>query len=123
MSQEHEQGHEDPLEREALFDRLRADLGDDQIALAQQITRLEESEQTLGADEGFADTAQVTAEQGESRALASQLREQLDDVEAAIARLAEGTYGRCAVCDNEITDARLEAMPATRYCITHASGV
>lgn len=109
-------------EREALFDRLRSDLGDEQVALAHQIERLEDAEQSLGADEGFADTAQVTAEQGESRALASQLRDQLDDVEAAISRLAEGSYGRCVICDEHIADDRLEAMPATRYCITHASG-
>jgi RNA polymerase-binding transcription factor DksA len=26
------------------------------------------------------------------------------------------------ICDEHIADDRLEAMPATRYCITHASG-
>ena len=39
----------------------------------------------------------------------------------AITRLDEGTYGTCEVCGQPIAPARLEAMPATRYCINHAS--
>jgi len=71
-------------------------------------------------DENFADSAAVSAEQGEQKALAARLREQLDDVEKALARLDDGTYGTCEVCGNPISDARLEAMPATRFCIDHA---
>jgi len=71
-------------------------------------------------DENFADSAAVSAEQGEAQALASRLREQLDDVERALTRLDEGTYGACEVCGNPIGEPRLEAMPATRFCIDHA---
>lgn len=71
-------------------------------------------------DENFADSAAVSAEQGEAQALASRLREQLDDVEKALTRLDDGTYGACEVCGNPIGEARLEAMPATRFCIDHA---
>jgi DnaK suppressor protein len=71
-------------------------------------------------DENFADSALVSAEQGEAQALASRLREQLDDVEKALARLDDGTYGSCEVCGSPIGEARLEAMPATRFCIDHA---
>ncbi len=53
--------------------------------------------------------------------LASELRRELDDVESAIARLAEGTYGTCVVCGAQIPDERLEAMPATKWCIEHAT--
>ena len=71
-------------------------------------------------DENFADTAQVSAEQGKAQALAAQLRDQLDDVEHALSRLDDGTYGVCEVCGEPIGDARLEVMPATRFCIQHA---
>ena len=71
-------------------------------------------------DENFADSGQVAAEQGEAQALAASLREQLDAVEAALTKLDEGTYGQCEVCGNAIPDARLEAMPASRFCIDHA---
>jgi DnaK suppressor protein len=73
-------------------------------------------------DENFADSGQVAAEQGENRALVNQLADTLADVERALAKLDEGTYGACESCGSDIGEARLEAMPATRYCITCASG-
>ena len=75
----------------------------------------------LDYDPNFADSSQVTAERGEAGVLAGQLRETLGEVAQAIARLEDGSYGRCEVCGAEIAPARLEAMPATRFCIDHAS--
>ena len=75
----------------------------------------------LDYDANFADTSQVTAERGETEALANTLRETLDEVERALAKLEDGTYGKCEECGEDIAAARLEAMPAARYCITHAS--
>jgi DnaK suppressor protein len=72
-------------------------------------------------DANFADTSQVTAERGEAEALANTLRETLEEVERALTKLDDGTYGKCEVCGEDIAAARLEAMPAARYCITHAS--
>ena len=71
-------------------------------------------------DENFADSAQVTAELGENLNMAASLRDQLTEVEAALARIDGGDYGTCEICGTTITDARLEAMPATRFCIDHA---
>ena len=75
----------------------------------------------LSYDANFADSSQVTAERGEAEALAAKLRETLDEVEHALAKLDDGTYGRCEGCGNEINGARLEAMPAARLCIDCAS--
>ena len=75
----------------------------------------------LDYDANFADTSQVTAERGETEALAATLRETLEDVEHALTKLDDGTYGTCEECGEPIAAARLEAMPAARYCITHAS--
>ncbi len=75
----------------------------------------------LDYDPNFADTSQVTAERGEADALAGQLRETLDEVARALDRLENGTYGTCEVCGVAIAPARLEAMPATRFCINHAN--
>src|SRR3954454_15674107 len=66
-------------------------------------------------DENFADSGQVAAEQGEHRALLASLRDAMVDVERAIAKLDDGTYGKCEVCGEDIAEARLEAMPAARY--------
>ncbi|MCL4422128.1 MAG: TraR/DksA family transcriptional regulator [Actinobacteria bacterium] len=75
----------------------------------------------LDYDPNFADSSQVTAERGEAEALAAQLREALQAVEVAIAKLENGTYGRCDGCGGQINPARLEAKPASRYCIDCAS--
>jgi RNA polymerase-binding transcription factor DksA len=72
-------------------------------------------------DEGFADSGQVTAERGEVEALVGTLRDTLNDIDDALAKFDNGTYGRCEVCGEPISDARLEAMPAARTCIAHAS--
>ena len=71
-------------------------------------------------DHGFADTSQVAAEQGEARALSDNLGALLNEVERALAKLDDGTYGTCEVCGEVINEARLTAMPAARYCLQHA---
>ena len=76
---------------------------------------------SLTFDEGFADSGQVTAERGEVEALVGSLAELLRDIELALEKFDEGTYGRCESCGEEITAARLEAKPAARLCIECAS--
>jgi DnaK suppressor protein len=98
----------------------REQLVDEQAHLQTQLTELDHTEEETAFDDNFADSGQVAAEQGENRALASQLRDQLDDVERALTKLDDGSYGACEVCSRAIEPARLEAMPATRFCIEHA---
>jgi DnaK suppressor protein len=43
-------------------------------------------------------------------------RDELAQVEAALARLAAGRYGECADCGEPIGEARLAAMPAADCC-------
>jgi RNA polymerase-binding transcription factor DksA len=99
---------------------LRGQLTEEADQLQSQLRELGRDESSLDFDDNFADSGQVAAEQGENQALASRLREQLDDVETALSKLDEGVYGRCEVCGNQIGDARLEVMPAARFCIDHA---
>jgi DnaK suppressor protein len=75
----------------------------------------------LSYDANFADSSQVTAERGEAETLALQLKEALDEVEHALAKLVDGTYGLCETCGKPIAPARLEAKPAARQCIDCAS--
>jgi len=98
-----------------LLEHERADL-------ARQLTELGFGEDGfLEYDPNFADSSQVTAERGEAETLAQELREALSEVEGALQRIADGSYGVCEVCGQPISPARLEAMPATRRCISCAS--
>jgi len=42
----------------------------------------------------------------------------LRNVRGALQRIAEGSYGICLRCDEEISPKRLNAVPWTPYCIT-----
>lgn len=44
-------------------------------------------------------------------------RQLMLDIDKALGRLEEGSYGRCTNCGTDIAEKRLEAVPWTRYCI------
>ena len=46
---------------------------------------------------------------------------ELDDVETALARLEDGTYGTCEVCAAALPDDVLADEPAARRCQEHAA--
>lgn len=101
---------------------VRALLEEERDQVLRQLSELGVSNDgALSFDENFADSGQVAAEQGEARVLANTLRDNLADVEAALARLDNGTYGLCERCGDRISEARLEAMPAARRCINCAA--
>ncbi len=99
---------------------LRASLEEERESLRRQLGDLLPDEVGLSFDENFADSGQVAAEQGEVKVLINSLRDQLDEVDRALRKLESGSYGRCEVCGRDIAEPRLEAMPATRFCIDHA---
>jgi DnaK suppressor protein len=43
--------------------------------------------------------------------------ETLEQVEDALRRIEQGSYGKCIICGKEIEPARLEAIPWTPYCM------
>ncbi len=102
---------------QTLLSNLRGELEDERARFLDQISALSGGQY----DENFADSGQVAAEQGENRALLGQLREQLAEIERALQKLDDGTYGVCERCGGPIGEARLEAMPAARLCIACAS--
>jgi DnaK suppressor protein len=99
----------------------RAQLEQEQARIRAQLEQMGYGGTSLTFDEGFADSGQVTAERGEVEALAGTLLETLTEVEKALARLDAGEYGRCESCGQMIPEARLEAKPAARLCISCAS--
>ena len=100
-----------------LINQIRAALEAERADLTAQLAEHGD----VGFDENFADSSQVTAERGEAEALAKSLQETLSEVERALGKLEAGSYGTCESCGEPIAPARLEAMPAARYCINCAS--
>jgi DnaK suppressor protein len=99
----------------------RAQLEEERARIRGQLEQMGHFGQGMSFDEGFADSGQVTAERGEVEALANSLVETLTEIEDALKKFDEGTFGVCENCGNPIPEARLEAKPAARLCIDCAS--
>lgn len=70
-----------------------------------------------------ADLASDTYEEEKALGLRSHFEGELLDVEDALRRIDDGSYGICAECGRHIAPERLEAMPAARLCIDCQSKV
>ena len=73
-------------------------------------------------DEHDPEGATIAFELSQASALLDQSSSGLAQIEAALERIAAGTYGSCAVCGERIAEGRLEARPWTPFCILHAKG-
>jgi RNA polymerase-binding transcription factor DksA len=70
-----------------------------------------------GVDQHPGDSGTETFELERNVSLREQVEDQLAEIDAAFQRLEHGRYGRCQACERPVGDARLEAMPATRFCV------
>ncbi|GIG38810.1 TraR/DksA family transcriptional regulator [Cellulomonas phragmiteti] len=71
-------------------------------------------------DEHDPEGATIAFERAQLEALAAGAHQRLTEVDAALARLAAGTYGTCAVGGEPLDDARLEARPTATTCVAHS---
>ncbi|HEY7132571.1 MAG TPA: TraR/DksA C4-type zinc finger protein [Candidatus Limnocylindrales bacterium] len=86
-------------------DRLRAELAQGIVAPGPM---------TYGSQ---AAAASQVFEQQRDLALREKNEHHLEAIDAALARLDEGTFGTCVRCGNPIAPARLEALPWAAHCI------
>ena len=68
-------------------------------------------------DNHLGDIASATFDREREEGLGEGAQQTLDDVNAALQRIEDGTYGTCEVCGKPIGIERLEAIPWTRLCI------
>jgi len=91
-----------------------------------QAARLQAEADTLAAEREQGDT-QFDEESGEGDTvsiererdllLSATARQQVEEIDAALARMADGTYGVCSSCGRRIPVARLEVVPWTSVCV------
>lgn len=65
----------------------------------------------------MADVGSDTFEQDITLQLAASERKMLEEINAALGRIADGTYGICEETGKPISRSRLEAKPWARFCI------
>ncbi|MBA2281911.1 MAG: TraR/DksA C4-type zinc finger protein [Acidimicrobiia bacterium] len=78
---------------------------------------IQASELVATDDEHDPEGATIAFEREQIHALLREARAVLAEVEDAFARLSAGTYGSCSTCGRAIDAHRLEARPATPWCL------
>ena len=101
-------------ERARTLERLRG--------LERELRGIIESADAAGTDdEHDPEGATIAFERQHVAALLDQAREHLTQIDAAMRRLADGSYGRCERCGQDIGAARLAARPVATTCMSCAS--
>jgi RNA polymerase-binding transcription factor DksA len=68
-------------------------------------------------DQHPADMGTETFELEKDLSIQNNVEAELADITWALKRVDEGTYGVCEACGRKIVKARLEVMPAARFCV------
>jgi RNA polymerase-binding protein DksA len=78
----------------------------------------DETEEMIGSqDNHLADSATGTLDREIDYSLEANAEQVLAQIDAALKRIDEGTYGKCTNCGKEIPEERLEAVPWASLCI------
>jgi DnaK suppressor protein len=72
------------------------------------------------SDNHLAETATATVDREIDYSLEENSEEMLEEIDAALKRIEDGTYGVCEACGETIPADRLDAIPWTRFCIDDA---
>lgn len=104
------------------YEAIRQQLEEDRSSLERQLAEhgapLGDDGVNLSVNEGFADSAQATAERSQLLSMIEQLRAHHRAVVGALQRIDEGSYGKCERCGQEIPIERLEARPTATLCVS-----
>lgn len=88
--------------------------------LDEQLNNMQNSVGELSTyDNHPADLGTELYEREKDTALNDRTTRELENIEKALARIEEGTYGTCSICGRTIPLERLEALPWTDRCINH----
>ncbi|MET9311170.1 TraR/DksA C4-type zinc finger protein [Kribbella sp. NPDC003505] len=114
---------EDPWTAAELAE-LRAELEGEVEHLKQEIRDAEQEIAGLfrdgsdGAGNDQADVGSTTLERYHELTLANNARDMLNQIEFALTRIDDGTYGVCENCGNAIGKGRLQAFPRATLCVS-----
>ncbi|MBA3946644.1 MAG: TraR/DksA C4-type zinc finger protein [Herpetosiphonaceae bacterium] len=74
---------------------------------------------SFGAGNHPADAASDVTSRERNMAVAADLQLDIDEIDHALERIADGTYGQCETCGRSIPEERLDARPSATFCIEH----
>ena len=91
----------------------RADLAAD----LDRLTAPPEAGATVGFGKRIGEGTAEAVEHLSTTATARSIAQSLADVDRALAKIADGTYGVCDTCGQEIACERLDVVPWARHCL------
>ena|SRR5687767_465361 len=94
-----------------------------ELSRVEAATERDSAAELSAMDQHPADSGTETFERTKDVSLLLQLDAELNDIEHAARKLEDGTYGTCEACGDPIPGDRLEALPATRYCVADQARV
>jgi len=98
------------------LEEAQARLGDRRAELALILADVQ-ADGVSADDEHDPDGSPVSAQRSLAAAMVDAGQAEVEALQEATRRLAEGTYGRCEGCGQMIDEARLTVMPATSRCV------
>ena len=107
-----------PVNRKKFLTDLRQNLLEMKNKLVAEIDSELKAEREGNKDEGM-DTYDLASEERDREInfiLSDRERVKIKQIDDALVRLEEGSYGVCESCGLEVAEERLEAMPFTRLC-------
>ncbi|WP_205857167.1 TraR/DksA family transcriptional regulator [Phytoactinopolyspora endophytica] len=91
-------------------------------SLTRNLTSIVEATRlTATDDEHDPEGSTIAFERSHTSSLLAAANHHLADVDMALERIADGTYGRCERCSEPVSRERLLARPAARTCIACAA--
>ena len=96
---------------------MRKELLAERKKLLQKLGIEVESMEKIGRNPDRADLAQNYSARERNLALAAMEQEQLTQIENALQRLDNGSYGVCVQCGDQIAPARLQILPYASLCM------
>jgi RNA polymerase-binding protein DksA len=115
MSIDTEQLRASLLEERERVQKAIANLRDDHPGASE-----DEAEEIGTSDNQLAETATATLDRELDFTLEENSGQVLTEIDAALKRIEDGTYGTCTSCGREIAPERLEVYPWASLCIEHA---
>ncbi len=96
--------------RRALGQLRSSDASFDEIVAAARDSNLDDEHDPEGTT--------IAVERSMISSLGDAARRRLAQVDAALVRVDDGSYGTCTTCGRAIAAGRLEALPATPVCVS-----
>jgi RNA polymerase-binding transcription factor DksA len=106
------------------LEQIKNHLNEERVGIVTRISTLSGQDPFTDPERSNDNAASDTEANEESNhdrmsALVSELTTQLEHIDLALSRIADGTYGFCTECGTMIDTDRLAALPTATLCLTH----